>query len=95
VSELVFEADIFLLWGGVIAMGAVLSFITFRAAFRQPSTSLLSLGGGILFVGVAAPSFWLGSYLITDNLELCSTGTALITMVGFAVLIYSVLTRSG
>jgi hypothetical protein len=46
-------------------------------------------------VGVAAPAFWLGGYLMTGDLELCSFGTAGLTAVGFLAILYSIRTRSG
>ena len=89
-----YETGTFILWGVVLAIGAVLAWMTLRAGVREPSRPILALGGGLLVVGVAAPIFWMASYVMTDDLEFCSFGTTAVLAIGFLLILYSVRMRN-
>lgn len=89
-----FETGIFVVWVVVAGIGALLAGLTLRAGARESSRPLLALGGGLLLVGVAAPVFWMATYVMTDDLEFCSFGTAALIAAGFVVMLYSIRTRS-
>lgn len=88
-----FEGLMLLLWGLVVAVGVPIVWLAARAGRRGGSPPLYALAAGLCLVGVGSPSFWMVGYLLTDNLELCSAGTAALTFAGFGLLLYSIRAR--
>jgi uncharacterized membrane protein YvlD (DUF360 family) len=95
VSDYVWEFQLLMPWVIVAAIGAVLAFFVVRASWHSPTRPMIALGAGLVLFGVGAPLFWLGSWLMTEDITVCSTGTAVVAAAGLLTVLYSIQTRRG
>ncbi len=82
-------------WGIVALLGAVVSYFAFSVYRRHRDRSMGFLASGFVALSVASAVTWFGLYFVGADLIDCELGTTLAMALGFGLILYGLLARSG